>query len=219
MAPGPKLGTLRKEAEETFCFLFRGESLCVTISRSAQDTSLICFRFRKSSGSDARMGMGIVIGTFSSPFAIGRTPGLVNPDPGTFFFLGTGGNPWDLLLPLDRELAREFAPPLEELLMAIPWVGGLLLVLVAWVLGNSRFLRISTGTVRVGSTSGMGNGGWASEEASTGYVTGEGKAGDKGVSSSSLSDASPVISESPPPRVERVVEALRTLDPLGIVII
>jgi len=178
---------------------------------------LICFRFRESSGSDT--GIRIGIGTFSAPFAASRTLVLLSPDPPTVFFLAAGCNAWGLLPPLERELARESAPPLEELLMAIPWDGGLLLVLVAWVLGNSRFARTFTGTARVGSTSGMRKGGWTSEEASTAYVEGEGKPGDKGVSSSSLSDPSPVISESPPPRVDRVVDALRTLDPLGIVLI
>ena len=62
----------------------------------------------------------------------------------------------------------------------------------------------------------MGKGGAIVEEVPTGYVMGEGKSGDKGVSISSLSDPSPVISESPPPRVERVVDALRQLEVLVI---
>ena len=61
----------------------------------------------------------------------------------------------------------------------------------------------------------MGKGGATVEEVPTGYVMG-GKSGDKGVSISSLSDPSPVISESPPPRVERVVDALRQLEVLVI---
>jgi len=162
------------------------------------------------------MGIGIWIGTFSAPAAMGREPVLFGPEPLTFFLLGTGCNPWDFLFTLDRELARELAPPLEELVMAMPWFGGLLRMFVEWVLGNSRFPRIFIGIVRVGSTSGMGKGGGAPEEVPVGYMIGEGNSEDKGVLISSLSDPSPVISESPPPRVERVVDSLRTLEPLGI---
>jgi len=107
------------------------------------------------------MGIGIGIGTFSTPSATGRTAILVGPEPPAFFFLATGCNLWDFPLALDRELAREPAPPLEELVMATHCFSGLLLVLVAGDLGNSRFPRTFVGTVRVGSTSGMGKGGEA----------------------------------------------------------
>jgi hypothetical protein len=66
------------------------------------------------------MGKGTVVETFSVHFATGRTPFLIGPGPPMFFPLGTGWNAWDLLLPLDQELARECGPPLEELLIAMP---------------------------------------------------------------------------------------------------
>ena len=208
-----ELDVLRKETEEVFCFFKEGASLRAS---SAPDTLFISFSFfRAPSESDTKMGMG----TFSAPFVTDRTPALAGPDPPTFFFLAAGCSPWEILFVLDREVARELAPPLEELVTAMHCFGGLLLVLVAWGLGNSRLPRTNPGTIRVESTSGMGKGGRTSEEAPVAYAMGEGNSGDKGVSSSSLSDPSPVISESPPPRVERVVDALRTLEPLGIVLI
>jgi hypothetical protein len=216
MALDSKLDALRK-VEEIFGFLFKeGASLWVFISPSASDVALVCFPLsRASSGSDTRMGIGMEIGMFSAPFATGREPTLVSPEPPAFLFRATGCNPWDFLLPLDRELPRELAPPLEELVIATLWIGGLFRVLVAWLLGNSRVPRMFLGTRRVGSMSGMGKGGGTSKEVPAGNVTGEGKSGDTGVSISSLSDPSPVLSESPPPRVDRVVDALRPLDPLG----
>jgi len=200
-----ELDILRKEADETFCFLLKeGASLCASASASAPVLPA-------SSESDARMGMGM----FSVPLATGRVPALVGPEPPTFFFLATGCSPWAVLFALVRELARELAPPLEELVMAMLWIGGLLLELVEWVLGNSRVPR-TFGTMKAGSTSGTGKGGETAEGGPIAYVTGEGNSGDRGVSISSLSDPPPVMSESPPPRVERVVDALRKLEPLGV---
>ena len=151
LAFGSKLDVLRKEVEEIFCLLLKEcGSLCVSFSASAPVTPLIPFSpFRAPSESDIGMGMGmgIEIGTFSVPFAAGSTPILVCPNPPMFFFLTTGCNPWDFPLPLVRELARELAPPLEELVIATLWIGGLLLVLVAWLLGKSRFPRTPTGIV------------------------------------------------------------------------
>jgi len=212
-----ELDVLRKEVDETLNFLLReGASLCASVSASTLVAPFISSPLRTSSESDTRMGMGIETGTFSVPLATGRAPILVSPEPPTFFFLAAGCSPWAFLFALVRGLARELAPPLDELVIAMLWIGGLLLVLVELVLGNSRVPRTFPGTMKAGSTSGMGKGGEIAEEAPTAYVTGEGNSGDKGVSISSRSDPPPVMSESPPPRVERVVDALRKLEPLGV---
>jgi len=208
----PEPDVLRKEVDEIFGFLLReGASLGAFASTPAPVISLLSLSlFQVSSESDTGMAIGIEVGTFSIPFAIERAPVLVEP---TFFFLATGCSPGFFPLALVRELARELAPPLEELVIAMLWIGGLLLVLVEWVLGNSRVPRTFPGIVKVASTSGMGKRGETAEEVPTGYVMGEGNSGDKDISISSLSDPSPVMSESPPPRVERVVDQL---EPLGV---
>jgi len=85
MVLGSKLDVLRK-VEEILCFLIReGASLCASTSASTPETP-----FRIPSGSDTTMGIGMGNGTFSVPFATGRTPVLVGPEAFTFFFLATG---------------------------------------------------------------------------------------------------------------------------------
>ena len=88
-------------------------------------------------------------------------------------------------------------------------------MLVEWVLGNNRVPRTSPSIMKAGSTSGTGKGRETAEEVPAAYVMGEGNSGDRGVSISSLSNPSPVISESPPPTTEEVVDALRKLESLG----
>ena len=161
-----ELDALRKEVDETFSFLFReGASLCASVSASTPATPFISSLLQASSESDTRIEMGIEIGTFSVPLAMGRAPILVGPEPPVFFFLATGCSPWAFLFALVRELARELAPPLEELVIAMLWIGGLLLELVELVLGNSRVPRTFPGIMKAGSTSGMGKEGETVEEA------------------------------------------------------
>lgn len=144
-----------------------GASLCVSVSASAPVPPSISSLLRASSESDTKMEMGIEMGTFSVPFATGRAPILVGPETPTFFFLAVGCSPWALLVALVRELARELAPPLEELVMAMVCIGGLLLVLVELVLGNSRVPRTFPGIMKAGSTSGTGKGGETADGGST----------------------------------------------------
>ena len=126
-----KFDVLRKGA--VFFFLLKNVSLTASISTPAPVTP-----FSSSpSESDTRMGLGIEIGKFPVAFATGCTTVL---EPPTFFFLATG---WSraFFLALVRELARELASPLEEVMTSTLRYGGLLLVFTEWVLGNSRLLR------------------------------------------------------------------------------
>ena len=98
------------------------------------------------------------------PFVAGRAPILGCPEPSVFFFVASGCNPRFALV---RGLARELSP-LDELVIAMGWIGGLLLMLVEWFLGNSRVPRMFPGIVKLGSTSGIGKGGWTAEEVPAG---------------------------------------------------
>jgi len=82
MVLGSKLDVLRKDVEEILCFLLKEGA---SVSTSTPDTP-----FRIPSGSDTTMGIGMGNGTFSAPFATGRTLILVGPEALTFFFLATG---------------------------------------------------------------------------------------------------------------------------------
>ena len=113
--------------------------------------------------------MGIGNAMLLAPLAEGRKSIVVGPEPAKLFSLATGCGPWGSPHAPDRKLARELAPPLEELMIAKFYLCDLLLVLAAWVPGYSRFSQTFPDTARVESTSGIGRGGTAGE-VSLGYA-------------------------------------------------